>query len=224
MKRLLFFGVLMSVNLMCAQSRELYFGASLSDYHWTDQEKLNSINYSTGGHVGILKGRSDKIGCSRRLYRIFYPFFGAEYAYHKQETIDLQTSQFHILKAFGSFRYKLLGSNRTFSALFIQAEPGAAVVFQQTPFIVRGTGSFRAEPFELFLQAGFGGQIGFNRQAPVNSRYLCTGMTLSINKYFSVTPFSFQKEQKGKLDQIRLNLGFHFGYVKAKKSPLRFLR
>lgn len=222
MKRLLFILCIFLTKLGFSQTRELYFGTSFSDYRWKEHPELNSDTYGLGAHIGLLKGRSDKKGCFRKYYRSFYPFFGAEYSFFNHQTSDLQASQFHVMKAFASLRYNMIGSKEKFNSLFIMAEPGAAAVFQQKAYSTRQFESIQAAPFEVFLQVGFGGQIGFKRAAPLKDSYRCTGMNLSVTKYFSVTPFSFQKESIGKLDQVRLNVGFNFGYVKAKKSLLRF--
>jgi hypothetical protein len=218
MKKILFtisLGAALTAN---SQTREIYAGASLSNLYWLEESSLNSSVYSPGAQLGFLKGPKEKMGVFRKKNRAFYPFFGVEYNYFQHESEQKFVSDYHTLKAFASLRYNFLRSKQSFNSLFIVAEPGAAVLFHQKYQFTPERSIVRADPFDVFVQAGLGTQIAFSRKQPKRDKYQCSGMTISATKYFSVSPFSIQNVPSNKLDQIRLNVGFHYGYTKAKKE------
>jgi hypothetical protein len=226
MKNILITLILGTASLANAQTREIYAGASLSNMYWLEENSLNSSIYSPGVHIGFLKGPKEKTGVFKKKNRAFFPFFGVEYNYFQHETDNKQLSDYHSLKTFVSLRYNFLRSQKSFNSLFIVAEPGAALLFHQKNQFTLERSIVRADPFDLFMQAGIGAQISFNKEAPKKDKFQCTGMTISATKYFSVTPFSIQTLPANKLDQLRLNIGLHFAFVKAKKEKklFRFFR
>jgi hypothetical protein len=216
---------LSSVRLM-AQTKEIYFGTSLSRYYWTNSTEISHVsNFQPGGQIGIMWGTKDRNFLGRLKFfkphvAMEYNYFGAQYVLRTDNSDHSELMEAHNVRLSLPVRLRIRTAASGNASFFGTIEPGAnLMVYSQN-----STHDFniKPDPFHLYVNAGLGTSFHFDRSNIKKSRYYFSALTFSAAKHIPLTSLKFISTKNGILDQFYFNIGFRYSYLKAKKKGAWF--